>query len=278
MSLALSAERSFGIERRLNSKGLFSINYVGNRGYDELVQYPYLNAFGFAGEPPTPIDARVKSVTQLTNNGHSNYQGLTVSVQEQIRTGFTGRFNYIYAHTLDDNSNGGILPYSITNSILDQISPFSLKSLNYSNSDYDLRHSITASYGWDLPFKSSNGLPNQAIGGWQVSGTFFYHTGFPFSIIDGTSMLNFLGNDQQFLTVLAQPTTAVSKQCSAAAVNTSCFNAGNFVPAGAATTFGTIPRNSFRGPGYFNTDLSLMKTFHCTNATTSQLERMPTAS
>jgi len=255
-------EWNFEVEHRLNSKTLVSANYVGNKGYDELVQYPYWNGFGFGGLPTTPIDTRVKSVTQLTNTGVSNYNGITLSIQEQLAHGFTGRLNYSYAHALDDISNGGVLPYSLTNSIIYQISPFSLRSLNYSNADYDLRHSLNASYVWYLPFRANNRLLNQTIGGWEVSGTFFYHTGFPFSVIDGTSMLNFLGNNMQFLTVLASPTTAVQRQCSSTAVNVPCFSSGQFVPAGAATTFGTIPRNSFRGPGYFNSDLSLRKNFH----------------
>jgi len=256
-------EWNFEMERRVNSKTVVSANYVGNKGYDELVQFPYLNAFGFGGLPTSPIDTRVKSVTQLTNTGVSNYNGITLSIQEQVALGFSGRFNYSYAHALDDISNGGVLPYSFNNSITNQISPFSLRSLNYSNADYDLRHSLNASYVWDLPFKSGSRLLNQAIGGWEVSGTFFYHTGFPFSIVDGTSRLAFLGNNMQNLTILATPTTAVQRQCSSSAVNanTPCFTAGQFVPAGAATTFGTVPRNTFRGPGYFNTDLSLRKHF-----------------
>ena len=256
-------EWNFEVEHRVNSKTVVSANYVGNRGYDELVQYPYLNAFGFGGLPTLPIDTRVKSVTQLTNNGVSNYNGLTLSVQEQVTHGLSGRFNYTYAHALDDISNGGILPYSFGNSIVYQISPYSLRSLNYSNADYDLRHSLNASYVWDLPFKATNGLLNKAIGGWEVSGTFFYHTGFPFSITDGTSRLAFQGNNMQNVTILATPTTAVARQCSSSAVNvnTPCFTPSQFVPAGAATTFGTVPRNSFRGPGYFNSDLSLRKHF-----------------
>ena len=255
-------EWNFEVEHRLNSKTVLSANYVGNRGYDELVQYPYLNAFGFDGLPAAPIDTRVKSVTQLTNTGASNYNGVTLSLQEQVSSSFSGRFNYTYAHSLDDVSNGGILPYSLANSILFQISPFSLRSLNYSNSDYDLRHSLDASYVWDLPFKyGERHLLNHAVSGWQVSGTFFYRTGFPFSVIDGTSMLNFLGNNMQSLTILAQPHGTVPKQCGPAAVNTPCFTASNFFPAGTATTFGTVPRNSFRGPSYFNTDLSLRKKF-----------------
>ena len=256
-------EWNFEVEHRVNSKTVVSANYVGNRGYDELVEYPYLNAFGFGGLPTLPTDTRVKSVTQLTNNGVSNYNGVTLSVQEQVTHGLSGRFNYTYAHALDDISNGGILPYSFGNSIVYQISPYSLRSLNYSNADYDLRHSLNASYVWDLPFKATNGLLNKAIGGWEVSGTFFYHTGFPFSITDGTSRLAFQGNNMQNVTILATPTTAVARQCSSSAVNvnTPCFTPSQFVPAGAATTFGTVPRNSFRGPGYFNSDLSLRKHF-----------------
>ena len=140
-------------------------------------------------------------------------------------------------------------------------SPFSLRSLNYSNADYDLRHSVSARYVWDLPFKASNSLLNKAVGGWEVSGTFFYHTGFPFSVIDGTSMLANQGKNMQFITVLGSPATTVPRQCSSSAVTTPCFTTSQFVPAGAATTFGTIPRNSFRGPGYFNTDLSLRTNF-----------------
>src|SRR5260370_15009261 len=130
------------MERRLNSKTVVAANYVGNRGYDELVEYPYLNAFGFGGLPTLPIDTRVKSVTQLTNNGVSNYNGITLSVQEQVTHGLSGRFNYSYAHALDDISNRGIPPYSLTNSIIYQISPFSLRSLNYANEDYALRPTL----------------------------------------------------------------------------------------------------------------------------------------
>jgi hypothetical protein len=45
-------------------------------------------------------------------------------------------------------------------------------------------------------------------------------------------------------------------------VDTPCLSASQF--ASSSTTFGTIPRNSFRGPGYFNTDLGLKKTFRLT--------------
>jgi len=136
--------------------------------------------------------------------------------------------------------------------------------LNYSNSDYDVRHSLNASYGWDLRVKFENRALNSIAGGWTVSGTFFYRTGLPFSVLDGTTIGNLQagGTNLQNVTVLGQPISAVPLTCGGSSVNTPCFSASQFASGSAVTTFGTIPRNSFRGPGYFNTDLGLKKTFH----------------
>lgn len=82
--------------------------------------------------------------------------------------------NYTYSHALDDISNGGVLPFSVITSIPSQINPYSL-SANYASADYDARHELTASYVYQLPFKSENRLLNSAIRGWQLSGTMFSH-------------------------------------------------------------------------------------------------------
>jgi hypothetical protein len=81
---------------------------------------------------------------------------VTAAVQEQLWHGFSGQFSYTFSHTLDNVSNGGIDPYSFNDSLLNQISPFSPTSLNYSNSDYDVRHSLNASYVWEMPMKFEN--------------------------------------------------------------------------------------------------------------------------
>jgi hypothetical protein len=63
------------------------------------------------------------------------------------------------------------------------------------------------------------------------------------------------------VTVLGEPISTVPLSCGGASVNTACFTAANFASDSAVSGFGTIPRNSFRGPGYFNTDLGLKKSF-----------------
>jgi hypothetical protein len=138
--------------------------------------------------------------------------------------------------------------------------------LNYGNSDYDVRHTISANYLWSEPFKFSNKVVNAVAGGWQLSGTFFFRTGLPFSIIDGL-MPNFIGNAQGPNTsgvVLAQPLGTVATECGTSAINKPCMQLSKFVGAGSGTAFSTQNKNSYRGPGYFNTDFSMLKTFTLT--------------
>jgi hypothetical protein len=259
------------VQRTVGKRTVLSVNYVGNHGYDGILENPYLNSFGFGGLPASAADTRVQNVTQVTNNGVSNYHGVTAAVQEQLWHGFSGQFSYTYSHALDNVSNGGVLQYSFNDSLLFQIDPFSTTRLNYSNSDYDVRHSLNASYVWELPIQFKNRALNTVAGGWTVSGTFFHRSGLPFSVVDGITQGNLqsgvlqgnpAGTNLQNVTILGQPVAGVSLTCGGASVNTACFSASQFASGSAVTTFGTIPRNSFRGPGFFNTDLSLKKSFH----------------
>jgi hypothetical protein len=241
---------------------------------------------------------RVANIAELTNNNASNYNGITLSVQENMWHGFMGRLNYTYSHALDDVSNGGVLPYQITasqTSILTQINPNCLRCLNYSNSDYDLRHNLTANYLYQMPFHSENRLVDAALGGWIMSGTVYFHTGFPFSLVDAGDFFNQLAtNNGSGGALLAQPITAVSSSCTSP--NVACYtlaefagqpnpaittgtNPSNGLPCGpsnvcnnpAPTGFGNVPRNSYRGPDYFNTDFSLRKNFRVTERMALQL-------
>lgn len=261
-------EWNFEVQHTVGSRTVVSANYVGNRGYDLILSNPYLNAFdagGFGGLPLTAPDARVGTVEQLTNAGHSMYNGITVAVKQQVFHGFSGQLSYTYSHSLDNVSNGGVSPYSFFSSILTQISPFN-PNLGYGSSDNDLRHYLNANYVWDLPFKSSNHILNEIVGGWTVSGTFFWHSAFPFSIIDGPTEGVLAAENASFFgatnaTVLPAPNVAVPATCSSA-VNavtaaTPCWTAANFTDNG----FVGIGRNRFRGTDFFNSDLGLRKEF-----------------
>jgi hypothetical protein len=296
-------EWNFEVQRSIGTHTVFSANYVGNRGYDIFLFNPYLNAFdnvinpnGFGGLPTAPLDQRVASVAQLTNNGYSNYNGLNLSLQQNNWHGFSGRINYSYSHALDNVSNGGsIEPYSAFSnvSIVGQISPFN-PNAQYGNADYDIRHYVSGNYVYELPFKSESRLMNAAIGGWLVSGTVYYHTGLPFSLIDGTDAATLQtengGTGALTATILPQALGPIASSCNHNAVVNPCFTPAQFAgqPNPAITTgsnangpctpnapvnpnvcsnapptgfITNVGRNSIRAPGYFNTDFSIRKNF-----------------
>jgi hypothetical protein len=264
-------EWNFEIQHTFGARTVVSANYVGNHGYDGLVFNDDLNGFGFANLPATAPDPRVSRVNILGNGGVSNYNGVTFSVQENVWHGLSGRFNYTYSHSLDDFSNGGVLPFSIFYSIPTQINPYSLSS-QYASSDYDARHQISASYIYQLPFKSENRLMNAAIGGWQISGTMFYRTGFPFTVIDGGASADLAGNNLAGSTILLQPDfTQRNFSNGRACVLNPCFGPGTANTFSPSTTFMGSPRNAFLGPGFLGGDMSLRKNFTINERVTFQM-------
>ena len=53
------------IQQSFGAHTVFSVNYVGNRGYDELIANPDLNGFGFGTLPATAPDPRVAAVSSV---------------------------------------------------------------------------------------------------------------------------------------------------------------------------------------------------------------------
>jgi hypothetical protein len=274
-------EWNFEIQHTFWGRTLVSANYVGNRGYDLLYFNEDLNGFGFGKLPAAAQDPRVGKVIFLNSGAISNYNGLTLSVQENAWHGLSGRLNYTYSHALDEVSNGGIAnePFSVITSIGVQIDPYNLRS-NYGAADYDARHQLTASYIYELPFKSTNRLLNYAIGGWQLSGTMFWHSAFPFSFIDGSTVGGLGSQNLSGAIALLQPQFTQRNFPNAAACTVNaCFG----VPSeginptaplllSKATDFsGTVGRNAFRGPGFVGGDMSVRKNFSITERFKLQL-------
>ena len=272
----LYIEWNMELQQAVGPKGVFSINYVGNHGINEFVYNGWLNVAAIGGQiqglPALRPDRRVNNVNELTNLGFSNYNGLTATYTQRATKGLTFTFNYTYGHTSDMVSNGGILPYSGNDSVLGLVNPLCI-SCNYSNSDYDVRHNISANYVWQLPFKFSNKFAETVAGGWQISGTFFYRSGLPFSVTDnnvgqgGAVLYNALNTN-----FLAYPTSnVVPRICGTTAKNdtpeSACLQFSDFLPSTSETAISPLSRNYFRGPGYFNSDFSVLKNFRLTEAT-----------
>ncbi|MGI9071633.1 MAG: carboxypeptidase regulatory-like domain-containing protein [Bryobacteraceae bacterium] len=267
-------EWNFQIQQQLSNSYVLSLNYAGNHG----VRIPYDNAWPnafdqyglYPGVPGVPGASAVPNygvVTSVQNGAISNYNGLTVTLAKQFSHGFAGHFNYTWSHNLDEASNGGVFTYG--DSLLGQINPVSLRANNYGNSDYDIRHNISADFIYSPGFRFGNRFLNAALGGWQWSWKVFWRTGLPFSVVDGnTAVGNYNGN------ILATPLAGAGPAqttCNSSSTNgaTPCLNANAFVNAAPSsfpgyTQWSGQGRNAFRGPHYFNTDMALFKNFKIT--------------
>jgi hypothetical protein len=267
-------EWNLEVQQALPSKLVLSLNYVGNHGIHELIQNGNLNAYGFGSLPATAPDPRFAIVNQYTSGGISNYNGLTTSLRRRFANGFQFQFNYTWSHALDECSNGCVEPYSyltVTNQSLNfPENPYNIRQSLYGNADYDVRHYVSMNYVWQDALRHMfHWGPNVVFSGWTLSGTLFHRSGLPFSVVD-TSVSGGIPNYEPapFNAIFAQQIATGPTSCGKSSIDTPCFASNMFAdPA----NFATQTRNQFRGPGYFNTDLAVLKEFKIPRSETMKL-------
>jgi hypothetical protein len=215
-------------------------------------------------------------VNQVYSAAVSNYNGLTVSVQHRFSAGLQLQGNFTWSHALDEISNGGFNAFNNTTSPSFE-SPANpnmaeLRS-NYGNADYDTRKYFSLSYVYQVPYKFG---PKPLLQGWQLSGTLFTRSGLPFTVVDlsaSNTLSSFgYGTNTNLAKVFAGYNGAAQPSCGVQAASATpggakapCLNAADFTTVlGSPTSsfsLGNQRRNQFYGPGYFDTDFTVMKFF-----------------
>jgi Carboxypeptidase regulatory-like domain len=257
---------SFDIQRPFGARNVFTIRYAGNHGYDIFLVNPNGNANanpalypnGFGGLPANVPDGRFRFISQLTNSGYSNYNGLTAMFRRSLGYGFQGQIGYTWSHALDTLSNGGLVAFGYDSSS-GQIDPNNVRSLNYSSADYDARHNLVGDFVWEIPAKFKSRVMDRMFVGWSIAAKLSAHSGTPFSVfnnrIASRVSSSYGGN---VLAHVLDP--QIRTNCGASTIDKPCFTAGQFATMVTQNDPGNWPRNSFRGPGFFNVDTSLYKT------------------
>ena len=275
---------SLGIEHQFGNTGSVQAQYVGTRavnqpyltqvnGYQTVCQgcfapFPYLQ----------PTDPRFAAVTQLSTGANSNYNGLQLTAMKRMGHGLQGQINYTWSHCLDTVSNGGFLQFS-SGGILSPL-PGDLRR-DYGPCDYDIRHNLTGQYVYQLPIKVENHGLGYALNGWQVSGTVFWHSGLPFSVLStsysagGNGIVQ--GSGPQFAS-LVPGVDPYCRNCNIPGVTQpgtiQWLNPNAFISAVDPATgtcngddsaqncqFGNLGRNALRGPNFFWSDFYITKWF-----------------
>ncbi|MGA3210019.1 MAG: carboxypeptidase-like regulatory domain-containing protein [Terriglobales bacterium] len=274
---------SLGLERQIGNTASVKAQYVGTRAVDQPYQtqvngYQTVCQGCFAPFPYlSPTDPRFASVTQFSTGANSSYNGLQLTAMKRLGHGLMGQINYTWSRCMDEVSNGGFLQFSSAG-ILNPL-PGEL-ARNYGPCDYDVRQNLSAQYVYQLPSPLRGQWLGHVLDGWQISGTAFWRTGLPFSVLStpysagGDGIVQ--GGGAQFASLIPgqplyenNPIPGITQPGSIQWLNPNAFISAVDPSTGACyggnspqtCQFGTLGRNSLRGPDFVWSDLNLTKWF-----------------
>ncbi|HKV92893.1 MAG TPA: TonB-dependent receptor [Candidatus Angelobacter sp.] len=196
-------------------------------------------------------------LNEFTNSANASYNALQLSLRKQSSSSRFGNtyftLGYTYAHSIDDASG-----FRQFNSNVPTLNP----NIFRASSDFDVRHFLVFSGGWDLPF---NRGPKLLVKGWSLYPIFFWRTGYPLTASAGNFTedqdpgLSGLGDGGLANADLTGPIHYLDPHNVQPLGGPFFFDPSSFSDTPTAP-YGTAPRNVIRAPGRANLDFTLAKT------------------
>ena len=182
------------------------------------------------------------NINQVNSNGNSNYNALWVTLDRHFSHGLQFLSSYTFSKSLDYNSLSTGETYVLQNA-------YNPRG-DYGPSEFDVRHRFVVSGFYQLPFKA-----NRLVGGWEVGTVVQAQTGNPLNptvaINPGVSLtvrpdvigpIQVTGDPAGWFGTGAQFAAEFATPC----VGTTCHP-------------GSLSRDAITGPGFVNTDFSVIK-------------------
>jgi hypothetical protein len=214
-------------------------------------------AFGIA-YPAFPYS----TIQNIFDSGRANYNSLQIKAEtKSARYGIYGLIGYTYSRAYDTGFSDGL--GSIIGSTYFPLPNW--QKLDWGLSQINLNHNFTASIIYQLPFGKGrkwgstwNGATNAIAGGWEVTVIEKATSGFPVFVIDsnatsGSGLEN--ANDEELIRPNQTCNPVLSHPTLSEWFNVSCFSQP---PVGQ---LGNASRTPLSGPGFVNTDFSIIKHF-----------------
>ena len=206
------------------------------------------------------------------NFAHSNYNSAQFTARKRIVEGVTAAINYTLSKSMDVTSAAeakGLRPDAVTGEGL-AADPFN-PDFSYALSDFDRRHQLNVNFVAVLPFGSGKWLGggassslNQIIGGWQVSGIALVASGRPWNFTASNRFNHHFNGRDQPHAIAPIPFELTKQDGRRVFIIPGTFDDRTSI---ATTGFknthpgGPIARNQGRGPGFWNVDLAITKSF-----------------
>lgn len=250
---------NFIIQRELPSQIVMSIGYVGTalvNGFAFLdINASQIPGSGNAGRPLYAKFGRTAPTREFDGRTHSIYHSLQVTLDRRLAQGLFLKGAYTYSKAID-MANYGDWTTFMWNAAM-------VFHRNRATASHDIPHIFQLAFVYELPFGpdrqwATQGISRALLGGWQINGIFAAYQGRPFTLSASGASLNMPGNAQ----TPDQVKPKVAKLGRAGDDGT-WFDTTAFAPV-SEVRFGNVGRNTMRGPGVVNLDLSLFRKFQLT--------------
>jgi hypothetical protein len=276
-------EWTLSVQQDLGHGTLFELAYTGSVTHKLWKRYDQNEGVITKTDGLTPAGASpfpAFGVGMLTSAtvGNSAFNGFSVKLEHRAARGFYYLANYQWSKNLDNNSGEA-------DSNDTSYSRFFGFDRSYSN--FDNPHRFVGSWGYQLPFGKGqrwlqSGIGNVLAGGWQLQNIIQLRAGYPFSLTGGSgSCLCGRYVPQRVNLVPGRKSGKLSNPSPSKWFDRSAYYVPN--PQGAAvvgtaaqfsTTAtniqGNVTRNTLRGPGTGQVDLSAIKNFQIHERLTAQ--------
>jgi len=242
---AYTVNWNFNVQQQLGTNYMLELAYAGARGRQYMLKMDPNEAPATVGvtnsnvnRPYITISPALRLIGQAQSIGELDYHGFLAKFQRRFANGFSFMNSYTWAKAMDLNSDN--------DGTVTQLNVYDYRGYNRGPAQYDVTQTFVSNVIYELPVGHA-----KWYGGWQTSGILYWRTGLPFSVgqTQGVQSTG-TGNRPNIVgdPVLADPT--VDKWFDPAAYQP---------PADVTGTFGNVGRDTLRGPGQFNIDLSLIK-------------------
>ena len=256
-------------------------NYIGTAAW-RLPRVTFANAYPGADRTfarHTSFDANGKvtggfgTEQFLTANSHSTYHALQASLQGTTPHGGPGiQASYTWSKSIDDTSSAtGAVNAGAVGSVTipSPQDPFNTHP-EKGPSTFDTTHVFSLSAAQDLHLDEVavlHPIPRKLASGWELISISTITTGSPFTVYSGVQQTGAGSGGVDRPDQIATPdlSTARPKRedyFGRGAANASFFSIPVNLPGGSGPNsgrFGTLGRNSFRGPAFYDFDFSLLK-------------------
>ena len=247
-----------GVQHDIGWRVVLEADYTGSAGHH---LYENTNVNRFRGDLLNNgvfhgFNPYFSAVNFISSGSNSFYNGFNLHIRRAFRNGFNIQGVYTFSKTMDDAD-------TLTNAqnYLDVAN----RGLDRGLAGFDVTHRLSLNGLWELPaLANHNRFSKAVLGGWQLSGFAIFQSGYPFSVTNGANPagdynLDGTAGDRPNAPLTQLPSSGYSR----AQFLTGIFPTSAF-PIPAPGTDGVLGRNTFRGPGFAEVDLSLGKRFAIT--------------